>query len=176
VSRGNIETSFTTTAIAVGSTVVRFNTMFAPDAEPKLLDEALAIGRALRAPEGPVDVSRRELEEIRRMTKPPEPSPTVAPEPGAFPRPESGGRKEPGVAVQVQTGLGELEVAPSNDGQHVIVAANSGFSFSDDFGGTYTFGGGGRHATRLYAKVIPRLRWVRAARSITHGSVARAAG
>ena len=37
MSRGNIQTSFTTTAIAVGDTVVRFDTMFAPDADPSWL-------------------------------------------------------------------------------------------------------------------------------------------
>jgi hypothetical protein len=138
------QTSFATTAIAVGHTVVRFNTMLAPDADPKLLDQALAIGRGLRAPQGPAEVSRRELEEIRKMAKPPRgtsaPSrqqPKAGPA-GGLPAP---GRKEAGVAVQVQTGLGELEVA-TNDGQHVVIAANSGFSFSDNFGATWTFGGG----------------------------------
>jgi hypothetical protein len=42
----------------------------------------------------------------------------------------------------VQTGVGELEVAASADGQTVVVAANSGFSNSIDSGQTFTFRGG----------------------------------
>jgi hypothetical protein len=139
-----VQTSFATTAIAAGTTVVRFNTMLAPDADPKLLDQALAIGRGLRAPQGPADVSKRELGEIQKMTKPPRgPSapPRQQPKAGRTGAPAAPSRKEAGVAIQVQTGVGELEVA-SNDGQHVVVAANSGFSFSDNFGATWTFGGG----------------------------------
>jgi hypothetical protein len=60
------QTSFATTAIAVGPTVIRFNAMLAPEADPKLLDQALAIARELRAPQGPAEVSGRELEEIRK--------------------------------------------------------------------------------------------------------------
>src|SRR5690349_10896856 len=77
-------------------------------------------------------------------TKPPAPPPTVTPErpePGTAPRSQFDGRNQLGAAVQVQTGLGELEMASSNDGRHVVIAANSGYSFSDDFGETYTFGG-----------------------------------
>ncbi len=145
VSRGNILTSFATTAIAVGPAVVRFDTMLAPDADPKLLDQALSIGRSLRAPEGPPDISRRELEEVQKLTRPPHSAAQPAPpqpaeELGPSARPRPGGRG-PGVAVQVQTGRGELEVA-TNDGQHVVMAANSGYSFSDNFGATWTFGGG----------------------------------
>src|SRR5262249_6576876 len=57
---------------------------------------------------------------------------------GGLPAPQRG---QAGVAIQVQTGVGELEIA-TNDGQHVVVAANSGFSFSDNFGAAWTFGGG----------------------------------
>lgn len=139
-SRGNVTTTFTTTAVAVGPTVVRFETMLAPDADPKLSDEALAIGRSLRGTEGPAETSKRELEEVRRLIKPPRPAPQPPSAPERQPRPQPGGGKGPGVAVQVQTGNGELEVA-TNDGQHVVMAANSGFSFSDNFAGTFTFGG-----------------------------------
>jgi len=139
-SRGNIQTSFATTAIAAGVTVIRFETMIAPDADPTLLEEALSIARTSGGPRGRADVSQRELLEIQRLIKP---ARTIIPRsPG-----RTGGRKpsvtkgEPGVAVNVQSGFGELEVA-SNDGQNVVVAANSGFSFSSNFGGTYTFGGG----------------------------------
>ena len=55
LSRGNIQTLFTTTAVAVESTLVRFNTMFAPDAAPKLIDEALASYRGSRSAGNPRD-------------------------------------------------------------------------------------------------------------------------
>ena len=144
-SAGNIETSFATTAIAVASKVVRFNTMFAPDADPKFIEQALGIGRALRAPQGPPDTSKRELKEIelkesQRTKQPGRSAPSPPPEPGHSSERKPHAGKEPGAAVQVQSGLGELEVA-SNDGQHVVVAANSGFSFSDNFGASYTLGG-----------------------------------
>jgi len=134
---GNVETSFATTAVAVATTVIQFNTMLAPDADPKLLDEALGIARTLRAPEGNSEVSQRELYDIQKMIRPPRTFQQQAP--GGSKVIVRGGR-EPGVAVQVQNGNGELEVA-SNDGQHVVVAANSGFSFSNNFGGTYVVGG-----------------------------------
>jgi hypothetical protein len=143
-SRGNILTSFATTAVAVGTTVIRFETMLAPDADPKLLDQALSIARSLKAPEGQPEGSRRELEEVKKLTRPPRTPAQAAPEPPKELGPAANrrpGRPSPGVAVQVQAGLGELEVA-TNDGQHVVVAANSGFSFSDNFGATWTFGGG----------------------------------
>ena len=144
VSRGNILTSFATTAVAAGNNVIRFQTMLAPDANRDLLDQAISIARNLRAPEGPLDASRRELDDIKKLTRPPhapnpspvEPSKEMGAEGRHRPHP-----KNAGVAVQVQSGLGELEVA-TNDGQHVVVAANSGFSFSATAGATWTFGGG----------------------------------
>ena len=138
-SSGNIMTSFATTAVAEGAMVIRFDTMLAPDADPKLLDEAHQIAQSLRAPEGPPATSERELQEIKSMAKPPQ-MPSSQPGPGGE-KPRKGGHGQPGAAVQVQSGLGELEVA-TNDGQHVVVAANSGFSFSSNSGASYSFGGG----------------------------------
>jgi hypothetical protein len=141
VTRGNVETAFATTAIAAGSNVIRFDTTLAPGADPKLLDEALAIARGLRGTRGPAATAKRDLEQIQRLVKPPAGAPQRPPEPGADVIRQPEGRKELGVAVQVQTGLGELEVA-SKDGQHVVVATNGGFSYSDNFGASWTFGGG----------------------------------
>ncbi len=138
-----VKTTFATTAVAVDASVVQFNTMLAPDADPKLIDQALAAARALRAPQGVEKTSQAELAEVRRLTRAPLGGPGARsnPQRGGASAPPATGRKEAGVSVQVQTGVGELEVA-SNDGQHVAMGANSGFSFSDNFGATWTFGGG----------------------------------
>lgn len=135
-SSGGIETSFGTTAVAVAATVIRFNTMLAPDADPKLLDQAFTIARTLRAPEGPADVSRRELNDIQRLTRPPANVQPPAPRRGDARPPSDKGREQEGIAVQTKPGRGELEIA--NDGGHVVVATNGGYSFADDFGATFT--------------------------------------
>lgn len=139
-----IETTFATTAVAAAANVVRFNTMLAPGADPVRLDEALAIARGLRAPkEGPAEASRRELSDVERMTVPPRrapaPAPSLAPTPRPSPRADllSPRGVAEGLAVDTKPGRGELEIA-SNDGQHVVVATNAGYSFSDDSGGSYT--------------------------------------
>ncbi|HSP13563.1 MAG TPA: hypothetical protein VLV78_02295 [Thermoanaerobaculia bacterium] len=138
---GNRVTWFGTIAVAVGSTVLRFETMLAPDADPKLLDEAMAIPRTLRAPGGNDETATRDFEQIRSRIRLPNVPPSPAPAPGT-PGTKPGGEpaKKPGNTL-VQAGVGELEVTASNDGQHVVVAANSGWSFSDDSAGTFTSGG-----------------------------------
>src|SRR5262245_10769033 len=147
LTRGtNIETWFGTTAVAVDDKVVLFETMLAPDADPKLLDEAFAIARSLIAPEGPAKDSRRKLDEIQKMIKPPgaKQQPTRVPREGRKPgskevkEPGIAVVKAPGIAVQARSGLGELEIAATNDGQYVVVATNSGHAYSSDFGASYT--------------------------------------
>jgi hypothetical protein len=141
---GSVITWFSTTAVAAGTSLIRFETTLAPDVAPKVLDEALAIGRSLKVPGGSSESATRELDEIvRQIRVPPAPPESQTPTPGGqLPNAKPGGGAEPGVAVRVQSGIGELEVASSNDGSHVVVAANSGFSFSDNFGATWTSGGG----------------------------------
>jgi hypothetical protein len=41
------------------------------------------------------------------------------------------------LAAQVQPGFGELQIAVSSNGQNVVIGANSGISFSNDFGGQF---------------------------------------
>ena len=135
---GNVMTNFVTTAVAVGALVVRFDTMLAPDADPKFAVEAVGIGRALRGPQGPAATSRREIDQILAAGPITRNPPGGSTKGGRIPKP---GHGDPGIAIQVQQGAGELEVA-SNDGNHVVMAANSGFSFSDNAGSSYTFGGG----------------------------------
>ena len=137
VGAGNVETWFSTVAVAAGVRLVRFETTLAPDADLKLLDEAEAIARSLVAPGGNRATAERELPEVTRQIKsPPAPGGGESSQPGGGEK-TAGGRghgKDAGVATLVHAGVGELEVASSNDGSHVVVAANSGFSFSDDFG------------------------------------------
>ena len=135
---GEFKATFTTTAVAVGNLLVRFNTMYGPHADRRIQEVAIAVARNMSAPRGNGETSQRELPLIERLApKRINPQQSPARERGEYRR----NRSSPGVAVQVQSGQGELEVA-TNDGQHVVVAANSGFSFSDNAGGAFTFGGG----------------------------------
>jgi hypothetical protein len=148
-SAGQPDATFVTTAIAADKDVIRFETVIAPGRDPKLADSALEIARNIVAKGGPPAVSQKELETIsrgivapRQNQQKPTPVPTPAPTPESSIPPKGPGPSptHPG-ATRVQNGVGELEVALSNDGLHVVVAANSGFSFSDDGGQTFTFGG-----------------------------------
>lgn len=135
---GELRATFTTTAVAVGNLLVRFNTMYGPHANLAAREAAFAVARNMNVPRGNAAVSQRELSMIGQLAPRPV-NPRQSPD-----RQQNGPRgNKPakGVPIQVQTGVGELEVA-TNDGQHVVVAANSGFSFSDNAGGTYTSGGG----------------------------------
>jgi hypothetical protein len=134
----NVQTNFVTTAVAVGSVVVRFETMLAPDADPKFADQAVVIARSLRGSTGPADTSRREIDAILSAGPTARNPPSGPTKGGSDSKP---GHGDPGIAIQVQQGVGELEVA-SNDGKHVVIAANSGWSYSDTSGSAYTFGGG----------------------------------
>src|SRR5438552_4908371 len=130
---------FTTTAIAVDTLIVRFETVIAPGSGPELADAAFDIARHVQVKAGNPDVAQRELEKVYghpvapTAPRPPSAGDTRRRAPSEMPAPGS---------TRVQGGVGELEVAVSNDGQHVVVAANSGYSFSDDGGQTFTSGGG----------------------------------
>ncbi|MDP9361707.1 MAG: hypothetical protein M3P29_09670, partial [Acidobacteriota bacterium] len=143
---GAILTTFATTAIAAGSTLVRFDTTLQPDADRRWAEEALAMARATRAPEGNVDAAKSDLRDVEAaMKRMPRSAPQPAPEGGTPPnKPPSRGDGKgsaAGIAVQARTSVGELEVAASPDGQHVVVATNTGYSFSDNFGASFTPGG-----------------------------------
>jgi len=139
---GPLMTWFATTAVVIGNDLIRFETMLAPKADPKLLEQAQEIAHSLRAPGGKRELAMRDLEQIRGKLLPSQTNPARdGSEPCEPGRPKRDGDAA-GTAVRVQSGVGELEVATSDDGSHVVVAANSGFSFSDDFGATWTSGGG----------------------------------
>src|SRR5882762_4263002 len=138
--------TFITTAIAADTFLIRFETVLAPGTDPKLADAAMSIARNIRVRRGNAQTARTELNAVSRSIAQPRTTreKTVPRGPVSLSRPPAktlGEGSEAGMAL-VQGGVGELEVAVSNDGNHVVVAANSGFSFSDDGGSTFTRGGG----------------------------------
>ena len=151
------ETVRVTTAIAVEDTVIQFHTVLAPAADRKFAEEAKGmVRRASVATKANPERTQRDLLLLRqRPLRPPAPPlrptgrrPAVRPgnarsaislRRGKSP---NGRKKYVGVA-QVQTGVGELEVTASADGQTVVVAADStGYSNSIDGGQNFTFRGG----------------------------------
>jgi len=142
---GNPIALFTTTAIAQGALLVRYEATVMPEADPALIEEALTIARSHRGAErSNRGRSQWEIDHLRvRFTKvelerQPSDGDRIQPGGADVAHPEKG----PGVAVTTQSGRGELEIAASNNGQNIVVAANSGFSRSTNFGANWTFGGG----------------------------------
>jgi hypothetical protein len=142
---------YITTAIAADTLIIRFETVLAPGTDPSLANTALEIARSIRVKQGNAETAQRELKSVSRFVSLP-PKLPEAPAPHEVPTPENKLIPRPapspsptnaGVASSVQPGFGELEVAVSENGQHVVVGANSGYSFSDDGGQTFTVGGSG---------------------------------
>lgn len=146
-----------TTAIAAGELLLRLDGELAPDADPRLADQIEAISASATFPSrGEPDAVEKELRSLEAQgpvsrldaLRPPAGTDLAAEArpilPGVRRPPMAAGG--PGAAVgaplSVQTGVGELEVAVSADGQNVVIGANSGYSFSNDGGMTYAFGGG----------------------------------
>ncbi len=138
----NVITTFATTAIAADTMVVRFEAVLAPDADPKLADAAFQIAKQVHLPPGNEDAAKRDLETLSKLIAAQQSETQNPGEPGAA---ATGGGASKAIApgtTLVQNGLGELEVVISSDGLHVVVGANSGYSYSDDGGQHFTFGGG----------------------------------
>lgn len=137
------------TAIAAGNVVIRVDAELSPHADPKLLDQAEKMANNLTLTQkGQPSETQKDLDLLRKnfaqpklpKRQPTPPSSAVSPQgqrPGSLPS----GASKPG-ATEVQAGLGELEVAVSNDGTNVVVGANSGYSYSHNGGANFTFGGG----------------------------------
>jgi hypothetical protein len=136
-----------TTAIAAEKLIVRLEGFLVPDADAKFADQAELIGRRVKFPsQGNIEQVQREITELKSQL--PKPSSFVPPVDLKVPslKDMSGIYKAAGLMVgtpvNVQPGIGELEVAVSNDGQNVVIGANSGYSNSLDRGATYTPRGG----------------------------------
>ncbi len=131
---------WTTTAVAVGSTLVRIDTTVFPGADPGLADDADAAVRQLAAPAAlkPSDTEHEVIQLQRReirlppRRKAPAPSQTPQTEPLA-----QENEKSERDAAAVNSGLGELEIAVSSSGQNVVVASNNGVAVSSDAGATF---------------------------------------
>jgi hypothetical protein len=144
--------TFVTTAIAVNTQVVRFETVLAPDAEPKLAEAALKIAQGAAVKAGDAKAAQSDLQSIAKSISAARSKSTSSLPIGSSSRktdeaklgmtPQRGGGKPSPGTAHVQNGVGELEVAVSDDGQHVVVAANSGHSHSDDGGLTFLTDGG----------------------------------
>jgi hypothetical protein len=132
-----------TVAVAVGDRVVRFDGMTASEKDHASADEVLRAAEALVAAAKPdPQQTAAEVQQLKRnISARPRASGS-----GAAPVSRAGkGRRRglatPSAAVQVQSGIGELEVAVTHSGQDVVIAANSGWSRSHNGGVTYSFGG-----------------------------------
>jgi hypothetical protein len=131
-----------TTAVAAGDLLLRLETSLLPGAEARVADEAEAIGRSVTFPiRGPA--TQRDLQQLQESMPAPTPTPAPVAMPATPATPSAGGGDtQAGVAVNVQTGNGELEIVASPNGQNVVIAANPGWSRSTDGGVTFTAGGG----------------------------------
>lgn len=125
------------TAVAVGDVLVRVEGTVTPETDLALADEVERVTTDLRTAKKPASTeTSAALRRLRARTPP------KSPEGGPAAKAGKSDESKTGVAASVQAGVGELEVATSANGQTVVVAANSGWSFSTNGGQTYAFGGG----------------------------------
>ena len=131
-------------AIAQGDKVVLFDTSTLPEAPPNLISGAKKITRSVRfAVTGkPADVLKsikalQNTEKKRQLLlqRPQSLIPLIdiAPLPAAA-------TPATGATVQVQNGVGELEIATNGDAGNVVIASNGGLSFSTNRGASFSAG------------------------------------
>lgn len=145
-----VNTERSVTAVAVGNSVVRMDAELAPGADPALLDQAESMaGSLLLQSKGSPSQTEKDLHSLQ-TTIPAVPASTtpknlalnataskLTEATSKAPSPASTGQ-----AIDVQAGFGEMEVAVTNDGNNVVIGANSGYSYSNNGGVDFTFGGG----------------------------------
>lgn len=153
-----------TVAVAYGATLIRIEGHLEPGADRRLLETIGATARALGLErEGDPAASKRALEHLRARPSTAAPGEGVEAiggrDVGWLPREELlYGRiryyldryrfelaDPPNLIdgpVLAHPGGAEISVAVSGDGQDILVATNSGFSFSNDGGEVFAFGGG----------------------------------
>ncbi len=148
-----------TVAVAYDSTLVRIEGHLNPDSDRALLDTIARAGRSLQIDrKGESENSKKALERLRKKVSADRHTAERTGHAGGPPHlhfvrdflrrelvttylfndvPNT--IDDPVLAVG---GASEISVAVADDGQDVVVATNSGFSFSNDGGQTFNFGGG----------------------------------
>jgi hypothetical protein len=143
-------------AVAADTTVLDFDIWLAPEAGAQVLDQAIDIARSAIFPaQGEPDETRRRVQHLAQLaasgagqgvSRPTSVRPSGAFNPtGQQPTP-FGGEPIGGLSAFSITpnppgvnnpGFGELEIAASPNGQQIVIAANSGVTFSKDGGKSF---------------------------------------
>jgi hypothetical protein len=129
-----------TTAIAAGTLVIRFQTLLQPDANPKIADEALEIGRTVDVPRGDAVKSEEEVRRLREGASRPkvqEPASHGTAGSGRRPTGGGGGGKPEGGASMLVNGRGEIEAAVSMNGTDMVTDAACSLMFSSSGGAAF---------------------------------------
>jgi len=116
----------------------------APGADPSVIDQAEQIASSVTfaAKEDP-EIADQDLHLLRNgrflQRRPSTRSGSFS---APMPLRMQPGISNPGPVIELDNMRGELEISASSDGQNVVIAVNSGRSFSHDFGAHFAFGGG----------------------------------
>jgi hypothetical protein len=138
------------TAIAADDNVVTFDGSILPDAPQNLLQSAQELARSARfATRGnPVEVEEtlrrmRTEQRERQPSRPPRRGETRGTRTTTAARANFPAMPQVEAPAPVQSGRGELQIAASPDANNVVIAANSGLSFSTDRGAHFATGSSG---------------------------------
>jgi hypothetical protein len=115
-----------TTAAAPGTVVVRMHTVLRPNADPKLADEALAIGRTLKLPAGDAAAGAADVQQLRGGSLRPQPielDPLAKKSGGSGTTGTTGTNTTTTRRVVLVDGEGEIEVAIGDKGTSIVVVA-----------------------------------------------------
>lgn len=142
-----------TTAIAYLDLLLRIECTLALDAKPELADQAATMSRTVTfSTQADPEQVKKELKALSAVHKendaggpggpgdPPDPMPPGDDQDGPAPSAAAG------TPVSVRAGVGELEIAVSNNGQNLVVGTNAGYAFSNNGGSTFTAVAGGTPA------------------------------
>lgn len=137
IYRGSSERTFRTqTAVAIGTYVIRFDTLLQPGASAALADEALAIARRIV---GPAAAADRSAQELRNLPTGPRAQPRVTVHASAtIAHRKAGGTSRAGAGGSQQVGgAGEIEAAASLDGAGFVTDAACSTAYSNNGGQSF---------------------------------------
>ena len=137
-------------AIAFDNEVIKFDIWPSSEDTERLLQEAISVARTFKfsSRENPDELRatlaslRQEIQRHNDLGANRTAGGSGFDRPPVSPGPPGGGA-QPGSAVHVQGGAGELEVAASTDATKIVIASNSALSFSSDSGATFHGGNTG---------------------------------